>query len=59
MRPIYVIRAEFKLERDRLIQMFDERKEIDGEMLEQSQLVDLLHVELIDAERAQAKAKAS
>jgi len=51
-RPICVIRSEFELERDRLVRM----DLSDPGILEQSQLVDLLHVELIRAERALARA---
>lgn len=56
MREPYIIRAELELERDRLIQMFSERGEIDDEMLAQSQRVDMLHMELLRAERALARA---
>jgi hypothetical protein len=56
MREPYIIRAELELERDRLIQMFSERGEIDDEILAQSQLVDMLHMELVRAERALARA---
>lgn len=46
-RPIHVIQAEFERERDKLIEMNLD----DPRILRQSQLVDLLHMELVKAER--------